>query len=324
MRRISRAGLSNFLLHGGYSSVLARGSEATLQAAVPAGTTAGWTVGVRHPLRPERRLAEFWRLRGRAISTSGSVAQAFWHQGRRDEHLVARSGRPADALLSATAVAPIRRAGGGPVPRPSSSWGRCRQYSSAASGPMTKKAVERASASTALWATAVADSSASAGRPERGSENVPVAPPLVPEGLGHGAGGRDGPPAEPQLGQAPLGPQRMADAHGPAGRRARRRGRLERGLRAAGQHAAVAAVEQEVVQARARQILRTAVEGISLAQAAEVEPHARPQEADRPPRRVEFHVLAADAGQGRGQRLLRRDRARRGGRSPTPPTAARR
>lgn len=98
-------GLNNFLLHGGYSSVLAKGSDATLQAAAPAGTLAGWTVGIRHPLRSERRLAEL-RLRGRAISTSGSVAQAFWHQGRRYGHILdPRSGHPADALLSATAIA---------------------------------------------------------------------------------------------------------------------------------------------------------------------------------------------------------------------------
>jgi thiamine biosynthesis lipoprotein len=102
---LTAAGLRDFLLHGGYSSVLARGSEATLQAAAPADTSAGWIVGVRHPLRPERRVAEL-RLRGRAISTSGSMAQAFWHQGRRYGHILdPRSGRPADTLLSATAVA---------------------------------------------------------------------------------------------------------------------------------------------------------------------------------------------------------------------------
>ena len=111
---LAGAGLSNFLLHGGYSSVLARGSDATLQAAAPAGTPAGWTVGVRHPLRPERRLAEL-RLRGRAISTSGSVAQAFWHQGRRYGHILdPRSGQPADCAAVGHGRCPKRRVGRGP------------------------------------------------------------------------------------------------------------------------------------------------------------------------------------------------------------------
>jgi thiamine biosynthesis lipoprotein len=63
-------------------------------------------VGVRHPLRTERRMAEI-RLRDRALSTSGGWAQSFWHQGRRYGHIIdPRTGRPADRVLSATVVAP--------------------------------------------------------------------------------------------------------------------------------------------------------------------------------------------------------------------------
>src|SRR5688572_19861653 len=43
--------VDDYLLHGGKSSVLARGDQ-------PGGDAAGWTIGVRHPLRPAERLAE--------------------------------------------------------------------------------------------------------------------------------------------------------------------------------------------------------------------------------------------------------------------------
>jgi len=99
-----KAGVRNFLLHGGYSSMLARGA----QAVSCAGDTSSpeWRVAIRHPLAPERSLAEL-RLRDRALSTSGSAAQSFRHQGRRYGHIVdPRTGRPAEGVLSATVVAP--------------------------------------------------------------------------------------------------------------------------------------------------------------------------------------------------------------------------
>ena len=43
--------VDDYLLHGGKSSVLARGDQ-------PGGLMSGWTIGVRHPLRPGERLAE--------------------------------------------------------------------------------------------------------------------------------------------------------------------------------------------------------------------------------------------------------------------------
>jgi thiamine biosynthesis lipoprotein len=91
--------VDDYLLHGGKSSVLARGD-------VPGGVTAGWTIGVRHPLRPAERLAEIC-LRDQALSTSGSGTQFFIRRGRRYGHILdPRTGRPAEGLYSATVVAP--------------------------------------------------------------------------------------------------------------------------------------------------------------------------------------------------------------------------
>ena len=54
--------VDDYLLHGGKSSILARGEA-------PGGETAGWTIGVRHPLRPAERLAEL-QLRDQALSVT--------------------------------------------------------------------------------------------------------------------------------------------------------------------------------------------------------------------------------------------------------------
>lgn len=92
------AGVDDFLIHGGQSSVLARGGRESREA--------GWSIGVRHPLFPDRRLAEV-RLRDQALGTSGSMTQSFRHQGRRFGHILdPRTGQPADGVLSATVLAP--------------------------------------------------------------------------------------------------------------------------------------------------------------------------------------------------------------------------
>jgi FAD:protein FMN transferase len=92
-------GLADFLLHGGQSSVLARGSRGL-------SANEGWWVGLRHPLRPGQRLAEI-RLRNRGLATSGTGTQFFIHEGRRYGHLLdPRTGRPAESLLSTTVLAP--------------------------------------------------------------------------------------------------------------------------------------------------------------------------------------------------------------------------
>jgi thiamine biosynthesis lipoprotein len=91
--------VDDFLIHGGKSSVLARGDQ-------PGCLTAGWTIGVRHPLRPAERLAEI-RLCDQSLSTSGSGTQFFIRRGRRYGHILdPRTGRPAEGLYSATVIAP--------------------------------------------------------------------------------------------------------------------------------------------------------------------------------------------------------------------------
>lgn len=96
------AGVNNFLWHGGQSSILARGSQATQ----PEGD-AGWLVGVRHPLYPERQVIEI-RLRDRALGTSGAGTQFFRHRGKRYGHILdPRSGWPAAGVFSTTVLAPF-------------------------------------------------------------------------------------------------------------------------------------------------------------------------------------------------------------------------
>lgn len=66
----------------------------------------GWTIGVAHPLFPERRIGELF-LRDRALGTSGSTHQFFRCRGKRYSHIVdPRTGYPTTGVLSATALAP--------------------------------------------------------------------------------------------------------------------------------------------------------------------------------------------------------------------------
>lgn len=97
---LESAGVSDFAIHGGQSSIVARGSRLGQHQA------GGWRVGVNHPLRPEQRLAEIV-LRDQALGTSGSRRQSFYHQGKRYGHILdPRSGQPAEGVYSATVVAP--------------------------------------------------------------------------------------------------------------------------------------------------------------------------------------------------------------------------
>ncbi|HEV2970125.1 MAG TPA: FAD:protein FMN transferase [Pirellulales bacterium] len=92
-------GVSDFMLHGGQSSLLARGSHGMMAGE-------GWWVGLRDPLRPAERLGEI-RLRNRALGTSGSGKQFFYHEGRRYGHILdPRTGHPAEGMLSTTVLAP--------------------------------------------------------------------------------------------------------------------------------------------------------------------------------------------------------------------------
>ncbi|MEX2141865.1 MAG: FAD:protein FMN transferase [Pirellulales bacterium] len=102
---MAERGIEHYLLHGGQSSVLARGSRGRF-ASADAAAREGWWIGVRHPLRPNQRLAEV-RVLNRALATSGSAVQFFLHQGRRYGHILdPRSGRPAVGSLATTVLAP--------------------------------------------------------------------------------------------------------------------------------------------------------------------------------------------------------------------------
>ena len=110
--RLRVGGICDFLLHGGNSSVRARGSRSpsggSSSEACDANLRriAGWTVGIRDPLHPEHRLAEI-RLCDRALGTSGAQFQSFRHRGRRYGHILdPRTGWPAEGVLSATVLAP--------------------------------------------------------------------------------------------------------------------------------------------------------------------------------------------------------------------------
>jgi len=93
---LAAGGVHDFLLHAGGSSIVARGD---CLADPP-----GWIVGIPHPLRPKRRLAEL-RLVNQALATSGSRFQSFVHEGRRVAHVVdPRTGQPVEGVFSATAI----------------------------------------------------------------------------------------------------------------------------------------------------------------------------------------------------------------------------
>lgn len=88
------------LLSAGSSSIRAIG-----------GVDGGWTVGVRHPVDKERRLAVA-RLRDAALSTSGSEEQFFECGGKRYGHIIdPRTGWPADVTASVTVIASSPSAG---------------------------------------------------------------------------------------------------------------------------------------------------------------------------------------------------------------------
>jgi thiamine biosynthesis lipoprotein len=99
--RLLDAGVAHALVHGGSSSVRAIGARGL---GLP--DRRGWPVGIRHPLRPGRRLATV-HLRDRALGTSGSGTQFFVDRGRKLGHILdPRSGVPAEGVLSATVIAP--------------------------------------------------------------------------------------------------------------------------------------------------------------------------------------------------------------------------
>jgi thiamine biosynthesis lipoprotein len=94
----ARWNLSTLLLHGGSSSVYARGN--------PHGDGQGWRVRIRHPWDAGRVLAEV-RLRDRALGTSAATFQHLEYQGKKLGHVLdPRTGWPAEGLASVSVVAP--------------------------------------------------------------------------------------------------------------------------------------------------------------------------------------------------------------------------
>ncbi len=119
---LAAAGVKDFAIHGGNSSVIVRGNRIldfglpildsqsiTAQSKIQnpkSKIPSGWSIALRHPLRPDVRLAEF-RLQNQALGTSGSGTQFFHYQGKRYGHILdPRTGWPADQVLSATVIAP--------------------------------------------------------------------------------------------------------------------------------------------------------------------------------------------------------------------------
>jgi FAD:protein FMN transferase len=102
------AGVDDYLIHGGHSSIVARGSRGSGVSASTNCDSAigGWWIGLRHPLLPKLRIIEV-RLCNAAIGTSGGGTQFFVHEGRGYSHILdPRTGRPAEGTLSVSVVAP--------------------------------------------------------------------------------------------------------------------------------------------------------------------------------------------------------------------------
>jgi thiamine biosynthesis lipoprotein len=90
-------GPRSFLLHGGHSSLLARGEHNGHR---------GWPVGLGNPLFTEKRLGTIL-LCDSAMATSGSNIQFYRHEGRRFGHILdPRTGWPVEGMLSVTVLAP--------------------------------------------------------------------------------------------------------------------------------------------------------------------------------------------------------------------------
>ncbi|TVP99825.1 MAG: FAD:protein FMN transferase [Planctomycetaceae bacterium] len=95
--RLEAHGCHRFLVHGGRSTVVARGSGCDEPEQ-------GWRVALEHPLRTGIRLGEV-RLRDQALSTSGSGKQFFHWRGRRLGHVLdPRTGYPTGDMLSLTVL----------------------------------------------------------------------------------------------------------------------------------------------------------------------------------------------------------------------------
>lgn len=95
--RLQQSGLNEFLLHGGHSSLLARGDH---------NGSGGWPIGLGNPLFTSKRLGTIV-ISDCAMATSGSNIQYFRHQGKKYGHILdPRNGWPVETMLSVTVLAP--------------------------------------------------------------------------------------------------------------------------------------------------------------------------------------------------------------------------
>jgi FAD:protein FMN transferase len=95
---MSERGVSDYLAHGGSSSVLARGRDRSNELG-------GWAIGIPHPHRRNEHVGQVI-LRDEALGTSGAGTQFFEIDGRRYGHLIdPRTGRPTEGVYTATAIA---------------------------------------------------------------------------------------------------------------------------------------------------------------------------------------------------------------------------
>ncbi len=94
---LSHSSVLNWLVHGGKSSVLARGCHAGHD---------GWPIGLRNPLLPDRPYLTLL-LKDAALSTSGTAVNWFRNEGKRYGHILdPRSGWPVETMLSVSVIAP--------------------------------------------------------------------------------------------------------------------------------------------------------------------------------------------------------------------------
>jgi thiamine biosynthesis lipoprotein len=93
-------GIEDFAIHGGKSSVSARGRQLIDQDEV------GWKIAVRHPEQSERILGTLV-LKDCALGTSGPANQFFYFRGERYGHIIdPRTGWPSRGALSVTVLHP--------------------------------------------------------------------------------------------------------------------------------------------------------------------------------------------------------------------------
>jgi thiamine biosynthesis lipoprotein len=94
---LSSGGVTDWLVHGGKSSVRALGRHAGHD---------GWPIGLQNPLLPDRPLLTLL-LKDAAISTSGTAVQWFRVGEKRYGHVLdPRMGWPVESMLSVSVIAP--------------------------------------------------------------------------------------------------------------------------------------------------------------------------------------------------------------------------